>query len=103
MKYFFITILLIFAVSTTTASNACNCSTVVTFQPGGTTSGTTFSDFGDLCSYIASVSSTEASSDRWTIQIDGSFTGGSPSIATGTYSLPSSVEFIGLASSDNPG
>lgn len=101
MKYFFITLLLLFAVSNTRGSNLCNCSnTIVTFQPGGTTSGTTFSSFVDLCSYI---SSTGNSTTRWIIQIDGSFTEGSPSIDTGTYNLPSSVEFIGLASDSNPG
>ena len=69
---------------------------VVTYQPGGTTAGTVFADFSALTAYIESVGTPV---DRWTIQIDGSFTGGSPTIPSGTYVLPSSVSFIGLANS----
>ncbi len=72
---------------------------VVTFQPGGVASGTTFTDFASLSTYISSIST---SIDRWIIQVDGSFTGGSPSIASGTYALPSSVTFVGLANVSVP-
>lgn len=74
--------------------------TVVTYQPGGVPSGTIFDNFTTLTNYIASVGNPV---DRWTIQIDGSFVGGSPSIPSGTYVLPSSVEFIGIASAADPG
>ena len=59
-----------------------------------------FTNFADLCSYIATVGN---STDKWVIQIDGSFTAGSPSIDSGTYTLPSSVSFVGLADLANPG
>lgn len=49
--------------------------------------------FSLLCAYIAA---NGAPTDRWTIQIDGSFTAGSPAIATGVYALPASVSFVGL-------
>jgi hypothetical protein len=67
---------------------------IVTFQPGGVASGTTFTTFASLCTYIASIGTDV---EKWVIQIDGSFTAGSPSIASGVYALPDSVEFVGLA------
>jgi hypothetical protein len=67
----------------------------VTYQPGGSTvTGVTYTDFGNLCEYIAGVP--ETSTDLWTIQIDGSFTAGSPTIPSGVYALPMSVAFVGL-------
>jgi len=88
------------ATGSTGATGPAGLSTIVTYQPGGVPSGTIFDNFTTLTNYIASVGN---SVDRWTIQIDGSFTGGSPSIPSGTYVLPSSVEFIGVASAADPG
>ena len=82
------------------ATVPCDLPLTVTFQPGGMPQNCVFTDFALLCNYISSVGN---ATDRWTIQVDGSFTAGSPSIATGTYTLPSSVQFIGLASSGSPG
>jgi hypothetical protein len=93
----------IMAISLLNYAFACNThTTIVTFQPGGVTDvcAGVFADFGQLCNYIATIGN---ETDRWTIQIDGSFTGGSPSINTGTYSIPQSVKFIGLANAANPG
>src|SRR5271169_4763849 len=73
--------------------NTTCCANVVTFQPGGVGGGTVFPVFGVLCAYIAAVGK---STDRWTIQIDGSFMAGSPAIASGIYALPASVSFVGL-------
>ena len=84
----------VLAVSLLVSCALASCCNTVTFQPGGSAAGldAVFADFGQLCNYIASVGN---ETDKWTIQVDGSLTGGSPSIATGTYALPASVEFVG--------
>ncbi len=66
----------------------------VTFQPGGAAHvPSVFTDFAQLCAYIRSVG---VSALGWTIQVDGSFSGGNPVIPTGTYAVPDSVTFEGL-------
>ena len=76
--------------------------TVVTFQPGGTPSGNVFTDFGLLCAHIVTVGKT---TDRWTIQLDGSVAPsvGTVTIPTGTYPMPLSVTFVALSNPANPG
>lgn len=71
-------------------------SLLVTYQPGGVASGTTFTDFSLLTAYVASQSTP---TDKWTIQIDGSFSAGNAVIPAGTYALPSFVTFVGLPNS----
>lgn len=65
----------------------------VIFQPGGTASEATFTNFTTLCSYIAGFNSFVA---EWTIYLDGSFAGGTVTIPAGTYPLPKEVTFKGI-------
>lgn len=78
-------------------------SLVVTYQPNGTdVDHSVFTDFGALTAFIESVGTAV---DRWTIQIDGEFAvpHGTAEIPSGTYPLPLSVAFVGLANPANPG
>jgi hypothetical protein len=70
---------------------------IVTYQPGGHTSGTVFASFAALCHFIAT---NGTSTEQWTIQLDASQS--APlhqivAIPAGTYVLPRSVTFVGLA------
>src|SRR5579871_6453829 len=68
----------------------------VTFQPNGTAvPNKVFVDFGLLCAYIQA---NGMPTDRWTIQLDGSFNLETAYITSGTYVLPAFVTFIGLVS-----
>lgn len=64
----------------------------VTYQPGGTATDTTFTDFGSLTSYIQSVGT---SVQAWTIYVDGYFSDYNV-VIMGTYSLPTNVTFVGV-------
>jgi hypothetical protein len=77
----------------------CASAVSVTYRPGGPATGTIFTDFGALAAYIQ----TSIGDNRWTIQIDGSFSGGSPSIPTGVYPMPYAVRFVGLPNPAYPG
>ena len=68
----------------------------VTFQPGvGTNTFPVYDNFGPLSAYIT----TQPGINDWTILVDGSSSGGSPSIQTGPWPLPPSVRFSALANS----
>lgn len=71
---------------------------VVTYQPDGVASGTIFTDFASLVTYV---NTNGNNTTQWIIQIDGSFSGNNATIAPGTYALPISVQFVGLPNSTN--
>jgi hypothetical protein len=64
----------------------------VIYQPGGTASGSTFTDFGSLTAYIQSVG---VSVEAWTIFVDGYFSDYN-AIIQGTFSMPTNVTFVGV-------
>jgi len=111
MKPSIVALLLILAVVTSSATAArrsrrgqrgfagpAGDSSVVTYRPGGPSTGSIYADFGQLCAFIKTTANTN--DIRWTIQIDASYTGGGAVISGGVYSLPSSVAFVGLGNPD---
>lgn len=68
---------------------------IVTFSPGGVASGTTFTDFGLMATYMQANGTPV---DRWTIQVDAQFNGATATIQNGTYALPQFVTFVGVPS-----
>jgi hypothetical protein len=78
-----------------------SANTAVTYQPGGSQNDFwVYNDFPTLVGFISG----EVNVAQWTILIDASFAGGVATIPAGTYALPSSVNFEGVAdSSDTDG
>jgi hypothetical protein len=64
----------------------------VIYQPGGTATDTTFTDFGSLTTYIQSVGT---SVQAWTIFVDGYFSDYN-AIIQGTFPMPVNVTFVGV-------